>query len=1509
MKNLKKILALAVAFVMCFTMFAGAAVFSDVTPGGDYSQAITFLSDLGVIAGKPDGSFGINDAITRADAACLIARLMTGQPNPSKNDGTVQFSDVQSGSYYETSVGYCVALGITVGTGNGQYSPLRTITDGEFIAMLTRALGYDTAEHPLAFPMGNITTAQARGLLYGVNVDYASDALRGEDAQMLYNAMFAEYDKAAANKNTFQASDEHWDVTIAEEVFGLGRLSHDTADADNSAIRGTNNVSFHGANRNNNPTIDCDAHSWVIAGVDARNAENTYIAFAIDDADVKAIDPEDHAWAYQEFTYDGDIKDLLGYRVELWGEYDHSGAPWDVAAIKVVDGNMTGSRAAASAFQSRYDANQAMYNYTPDMYTDTDQVVVDGKTLYINKNGNQVNTGKINLDINTAANWMWRTEVERIPDRVAVPGIAYTGFDNTFALEGPFTNNTDVYRLANVTAALGRNPLSNQTVNLNFADGDQYKLFDWDGDDYIDFVVVDTAKYAEVASKSSSRMVLEADDRNITASVANGTRTRGQYSLKLDDDNLKVEGADAIEEGDVVQITVVSRVYDRNDGEIVTIKLDKVEPQTKKLEKINVTRQEYTFDGEVIDLAEMDLFDVVELQQQGSQSMEELDTTENIGKEFDLWFDRNNFLIKARVKDDSAMGYLMILETDGGQDNLHTSTTVRRRDLAVADVLFDDNTVGKEVEFVKNLTIDGSSSANGYNSSTREWDEKKVVGNIYKYYMNDDDQITRLISLTDNQAANYNFDDSKDRLGVTTTGGTNRNYGFKDDAVVFAVTPVQSQIADGETTGTGLSLGYIRSTTVTGTATRPATIHYWVDPADVMAVAVDDVPEIDNRNNGNKANIVVSGRNIQDVNWTTPSSEVTHPARFVSWDRGATNNFVPKIANDGDRWIELVTDTNWNVSDYVYYNDTPVTNNSAVGTVPSAAYGLNRDGEIEAAILGVDSLSFFGASSIKLALISNVYAAGGKTYEFKAAIDGKYDTFKTISADEDEIFKGTIGDGTANSLSAMRTYLNENGDNWTGRRNALYAEVVMNSDGLIREVRAMRVVNPTAANTSYWGNDQVAKQFLEGNAYRVIRGVSTQLLSKNLVTWQASPTAASGNRLYQLSKYDDNNGYDHLEAFYDDDTKFYSIDQRVPMVENLDTLIGMGFSGDIDGDISVKDSGVMQESQFGTGNNAATYWFYDFAVYKNDMDRLAAVFAFEDDVTNTSSTVPAAGALTAADISGTANTRASDGTVDATPTVYDIIIDSVDGIQYAAAAGSEGNPIRFTVNNKAYAGAPITPGAAWTVNDAANAIARVIATGGALGADFAGLNIDTTVAGTVSGIRGVDVVRSTASDEPARVRITGTVNGSRYDRLVFDFEFGDNIRGRIDEREGSDETTTGRTAPASSRITVATGSYTVDSTVDNGTPEGVTFAYLTDYAAPANNIVVNLPDGTYNAAQIASMIREALGDALDGLARVELDGNNVVITDLTGIDSTVAAGINVRIDPNHDGAGNVFVNY
>ena len=65
MKNLKKILALVLAFACAFTMFAGAA-FTDSADFKVKTEVVDTLVQLGVINGYTDGSFKPNDTVTRA---------------------------------------------------------------------------------------------------------------------------------------------------------------------------------------------------------------------------------------------------------------------------------------------------------------------------------------------------------------------------------------------------------------------------------------------------------------------------------------------------------------------------------------------------------------------------------------------------------------------------------------------------------------------------------------------------------------------------------------------------------------------------------------------------------------------------------------------------------------------------------------------------------------------------------------------------------------------------------------------------------------------------------------------------------------------------------------------------------------------------------------------------------------------------------------------------------------------------------------------------------------------------------------------------------------------------------------------------------------------------------------------------------------------------------------------------------------------------------------------------
>ena len=69
--HLKKVLALVLAFACAFTMFAGAASYSDKADI-KATTAVDMLSSLGVIQGYEDGSFKPNTTVTRAQMAKMI---------------------------------------------------------------------------------------------------------------------------------------------------------------------------------------------------------------------------------------------------------------------------------------------------------------------------------------------------------------------------------------------------------------------------------------------------------------------------------------------------------------------------------------------------------------------------------------------------------------------------------------------------------------------------------------------------------------------------------------------------------------------------------------------------------------------------------------------------------------------------------------------------------------------------------------------------------------------------------------------------------------------------------------------------------------------------------------------------------------------------------------------------------------------------------------------------------------------------------------------------------------------------------------------------------------------------------------------------------------------------------------------------------------------------------------------------------------------------------------------
>ncbi|WP_125115631.1 S-layer homology domain-containing protein [Agathobaculum sp. Marseille-P7918] len=193
MKNLKKVLALVLAFACAFTMFAGAA-FTDEADFAVDTEVVDTLVALGVIEGYTDGSFQPDATVTRAEMAKMIYVVRTGRSDASayNNDATT-FTDITD-HWARGYIKYCQSLGIIAGKSATSFDPDATVTTQEAAKMLLVTLGYNADKAGLVGTgWGAKTTALAdeNGLLKDVNCGTTQGMPRQYAAQLIYNSIFS----------------------------------------------------------------------------------------------------------------------------------------------------------------------------------------------------------------------------------------------------------------------------------------------------------------------------------------------------------------------------------------------------------------------------------------------------------------------------------------------------------------------------------------------------------------------------------------------------------------------------------------------------------------------------------------------------------------------------------------------------------------------------------------------------------------------------------------------------------------------------------------------------------------------------------------------------------------------------------------------------------------------------------------------------------------------------------------------------------------------------------------------------------------------------------------------------------------------------------------------------------------------------------------------------------------------------------------------------------------------
>ena len=113
--------------------------YSDVPGNKWYNNAISTLSNMGIICGYPDGTFRPDAPITRAELTKIAASFFSDPRVAATYDG--RFSDVHGAEWYISYLMTALEEGLIEGYPDGSFRPNRPITRAETCTIVNRTLG------------------------------------------------------------------------------------------------------------------------------------------------------------------------------------------------------------------------------------------------------------------------------------------------------------------------------------------------------------------------------------------------------------------------------------------------------------------------------------------------------------------------------------------------------------------------------------------------------------------------------------------------------------------------------------------------------------------------------------------------------------------------------------------------------------------------------------------------------------------------------------------------------------------------------------------------------------------------------------------------------------------------------------------------------------------------------------------------------------------------------------------------------------------------------------------------------------------------------------------------------------------------------------------------------------------------------------------------------------------------------------------------------------------------
>ena len=339
MRNLKKVLALVLAFSMMLSVVAFAN-FADVDADADYAGAAELLSALEFMVGDENGNFNPDNTITRAEMAAIVCRIKGLEKTAQSSKGATIFEDVAADHWASGYVNTANNNGFVSGYGDGKFGPNDEVTFEQAVRMIVSALGFDPmAAEKGGWPTGYLVVANTYKITEGV-----SGSTRADIAVLVANAL----DTPMMDQTTYGA------------------------DAAFEILNGKNGKEYR--------TLLSDMDIYVATGiVTDTDAELAYVTIT-EDSDDGLFEEDDKA----EFEInDSNIGDYQFQSVDVYVKEVRK----DYEVVAVVPGVVGETFALVSDDVKKATDKVVEYYVDPANSSKTKEIKIDLTTIVFNKNG------------------------------------------------------------------------------------------------------------------------------------------------------------------------------------------------------------------------------------------------------------------------------------------------------------------------------------------------------------------------------------------------------------------------------------------------------------------------------------------------------------------------------------------------------------------------------------------------------------------------------------------------------------------------------------------------------------------------------------------------------------------------------------------------------------------------------------------------------------------------------------------------------------------------------------------------------------------------------------------------------------------------------------------------------------------------------------------------------------------------------------------------------------------